>query len=170
MRVRVRVRVEVRFQQAEDGLLPQREAEDVAQVHPLPTAKEARVRLRLQPSGRRNARAVEALHPGRDGLGDHLLLALLAEQVGDDARHPLREAHALDLLVLHVAALILVILAIATGINLIFITMRPETISVLNVMMGDIMLIPLLLALAKICFNKGRQALEPRSTAGVSEE
>ena len=48
--------------------------------------------------------------------------------------------------------------------------MRPETISVLNVMMGDIVLIPLLLALAKICFNKGRQALEPLSTAGVSEE
>ena len=47
---------------------------------------------------------VEALHPGRDGLRDHLLLALLAEQVGDDARHALREAHALDLLVLHVAA------------------------------------------------------------------
>ena len=73
-------------------------------------------------------------------------------------------------IVLHVAALILVILAIATGINLIFITMRPETISVLNVMMGDIVLIPLLLALAKICFNKGRQALEPLSTAGVSED
>ena len=47
---------------------------------------------------------VEALHPGRDGLGDDLLLALLAEQVGDDARHALRQAHALDLLVLHVAA------------------------------------------------------------------
>ncbi len=48
--------------------------------------------------------------------------------------------------------------------------MRPETISVLNVMMGDIVLIPLLLALAKICFNKGRKALEPPPTARVSEE
>ena len=73
-------------------------------------------------------------------------------------------------IVLCLTALVLIISAVATGINLIFISMRPETISVLNVMMGEIVLIPLLLALAKICFNKGRKMLEIRSNTRVSKE
>ena len=47
---------------------------------------------------------VEALHPRRHRLGDDLLLALLAQEVGHHAGDPLCERHALDLLVLHVAA------------------------------------------------------------------
>lgn len=69
-----------------------------------------------------------------------------------------------------IAALILVLLAGSTAINLVFISMRPETISVLNVIIGQGVLIILLLALAKFCSNKGFRSLGSRSSTGASEE
>ncbi len=57
-------------------------------------------------------------------------------------------------------ALLLVITAAATGINLVLISMRPETISVVNVIIGQGILIILLLALANLCLKKGRKSLE----------
>ena len=58
------------------------------------------------------------------------------------------------------AALLLLISAMATGINLVLISMRPETISVVNVIAGQGILIILLLALAKLCLKKGRKSLD----------
>ena len=57
-------------------------------------------------------------------------------------------------------ALFLVIAAAATGINLVLISMRPETISVVNVIIGQGILIILLLAFANLCLKKGRKSLE----------
>ncbi len=57
-------------------------------------------------------------------------------------------------------ALLLVITAAATGINLVLISMRPETISVVNVIIGQGILIIFLLAFAKLCLKKGRESLE----------
>jgi len=57
-------------------------------------------------------------------------------------------------------ALLLVITAVATGINLVLISMRPETISVVNVIIGQGILIILLLAFANLCLKKGRKSLE----------
>ena len=73
-------------------------------------------------------------------------------------------------IVLFMVALLLVISAVATAINLILISMRPETISVVNTIIGQGILIILLLALARICFNKGRRNLVPRSTLAAPEE
>jgi len=56
-------------------------------------------------------------------------------------------------------ALLLIILALATGFNLILISMRPETISVVNVIIGQGVLIVLLLAFANLCLKKGRKTL-----------
>ena len=57
-------------------------------------------------------------------------------------------------------ALLLIILALATGFNLILISMRPETISVVNVIIGQGVLIVLLLAFANLCPKKGRKTLD----------
>ena len=57
-------------------------------------------------------------------------------------------------------ALLLIILALATGFNLILISMRPETISVVNVIIGQGLLIVLLLAFANLCLRKGRKTLD----------
>ena len=57
-------------------------------------------------------------------------------------------------------ALLLIILALATGFNLILISMRPETISVVNVIIGQGVLIVLLLAFANLCLKKGRSTLD----------
>ena len=56
-------------------------------------------------------------------------------------------------------ALLLIILALATGFNLILISMRPETISVVNVIIGQGVLIVLLLAFANLCLKKERKSL-----------
>ena len=56
-------------------------------------------------------------------------------------------------------ALLLFISAAATGINLVLISMRPETISVVNVIVGQGILIIILLALANLCLRKGRKSL-----------
>ena len=57
-------------------------------------------------------------------------------------------------------ALLLIILALVTGFNLILISMRPETISVVNVIIGQGVLIVLLLAFANLCLKKGRKTLD----------
>ena len=57
------------------------------------------------------------------------------------------------------AALLLLISAMATGINLVLISMRPETISVVNVIVGQGILIIILLAFANLCLQKGRKSL-----------
>ena len=57
-------------------------------------------------------------------------------------------------------ALLLFISAVATGINLVLISMRPETISVVNVIVGQGILIILLLAFANLCLKKGRKSLD----------
>ena len=57
-------------------------------------------------------------------------------------------------------ALLLIILALATGFILILISMRPETISVVNVIIGQGVLIVLLLAFANLCLKKGRKTLD----------
>ena len=57
-------------------------------------------------------------------------------------------------------ALLLIILALATGFNLILISMRPETISVVNVIIDQGVLIVLLLAFANLCLKKGRKTLD----------
>ena len=57
-------------------------------------------------------------------------------------------------------ALLLVIAAVATGVNLVLISMRPETISVVNVIIGQGILIILLLAFANLCLKKGRESLK----------
>lgn len=57
-------------------------------------------------------------------------------------------------------ALLLIILALATGFNLVLISMRPETISVVNVIIGQGVLIVLLLAFANLCLKKGRKTLD----------
>ena len=56
-------------------------------------------------------------------------------------------------------ALLLLISAMATGINLVLISMRPETISVVNVIVGQGILIIILLAFANLCLRKGRKSL-----------
>jgi len=57
-------------------------------------------------------------------------------------------------------ALLLAIAAVATGVNLVLISMRPETISVVNVIIGQGILIILLLAFANLCLKKGRESLK----------
>ena len=57
-------------------------------------------------------------------------------------------------------ALLRIILALATGFSLILISMRPETISVVNVIIGQGLLIVLLLAFANLCLKKGRKTLD----------
>ena len=57
-------------------------------------------------------------------------------------------------------ALLLIILALATGFNLILISMRPETNTVVNVIIGQGVLIVLLLAFANLCLKKGRKTLD----------
>ena len=57
-------------------------------------------------------------------------------------------------------ALLLAIAAAATCVNLVLISMRPETISVVNVIIGQGILIILLLAFANLCLKKGRESLK----------
>ena len=57
-------------------------------------------------------------------------------------------------------ALLLAIAAAATGVNLVLISMGAETISVVNVIIGQGLLIILLLAFANLCLKKGRESLK----------
>jgi membrane protein YdbS with pleckstrin-like domain len=53
------------------------------------------------------------------------------------------------------------LVALATMINLIFISTRPETISVVNTLVGQGVLIILLLVLATVLFKKSLAGLKP---------
>jgi hypothetical protein len=57
------------------------------------------------------------------------------------------------------------IIALATLINLIFISTRPETISVVNTLIGQGVLIIILLVLATVLFKKGLAGLKPDKLA-----
>lgn len=52
--------------------------------------------------------------------------------------------------------------AIGTLINMVFIATRPETISVVNVIVGQTLLIVCLLALSRILFRKGTVRIRPK--------
>ena len=57
-------------------------------------------------------------------------------------------------------AVVIVVTAIATSINLILISTRPETISVVNTMIGQGVLIICMVAIANILLRKGLRALK----------
>ena len=57
------------------------------------------------------------------------------------------------------------IMALATLVNLIFISTRPETISVVNTLVGQGVLIIILLVLATVLFKKGLAGLKPDKLA-----
>lgn len=59
-----------------------------------------------------------------------------------------------------VAAVILLVIVAATAINLVLIAMRPETVSVVNTMIGQIFIMACLAALAKILLGRGILALK----------
>lgn len=59
-----------------------------------------------------------------------------------------------------IASALVSVMALATLINLIFISTRPETISVVNTLVGQGVLIILLLVLAKVLFKKGLAGLK----------
>lgn len=61
------------------------------------------------------------------------------------------------------------VIALATLINLIFISMRPETISVVNVLIGQGVLIICLLVLARVLFRKGLVGLKQDKLATNSD-
>ena len=63
-------------------------------------------------------------------------------------------------------AVIIAVAVIATSINLILISIRPETISVVNTMIGQGVLIICMIAIANILFRKGLHALK---AAGQSD-
>ncbi len=58
---------------------------------------------------------------------------------------------------------VLGISALATIINMILIAMRPETISVVNAMMGQTVMIIFLVLWSRIFFVKGRERVRPQS-------
>lgn len=58
------------------------------------------------------------------------------------------------------ASAVVSIMALATLVNLIFISTRPETISVVNTLIGQGVLIICLLVLARVLFKKGWEALK----------
>ncbi|HIL62819.1 MAG TPA: hypothetical protein EYG42_05145 [Porticoccaceae bacterium] len=57
-------------------------------------------------------------------------------------------------------AVIIAVAVIATSINLILISIRPETISVVNTMIGQGVLIICMIAIANILFRKGLHILK----------
>jgi len=71
-----------------------------------------------------------------------------------------------------IASALVSVMALGTLINLVIITTRPETISVVNVMIGQGVLIICLMVLARVLFKKGlaglRQGkLEPNSESSL---
>ena len=61
------------------------------------------------------------------------------------------------------------VVALATLINLIFISTRPETISVVNTLVGQGVLIICLLALATVLFKRGLAGLKQGKLASDSD-
>ena len=68
------------------------------------------------------------------------------------------------------ATVVLGIFALATAVNLILISMRPETISVVNAIIGQGILFICMLALASISLRKGLKGLRSDSSGTISEE
>jgi len=74
------------------------------------------------------------------------------------------------LAVLQIAlALILFLIAIGTLINMVFIAMRPETISVVNTIIGQTVMIVCLVALGRILLRKGRANYSAATAVGNAE-
>ncbi len=67
------------------------------------------------------------------------------------------------------ASALVSIMALATLINLIFISTRPETISVVNTLIGQGILIICLLVLARVLFKKGLAGLKQNKLAANSD-
>jgi NhaP-type Na+/H+ or K+/H+ antiporter len=69
-------------------------------------------------------------------------------------------------------ALILFLFALATLVNMILITTRPETISVVNTLIGQIVVIVCLVALGRILMKKGlaRFSSSRQPEAGAADE
>ncbi|MCB1664759.1 MAG: hypothetical protein KDI28_03225 [Pseudomonadales bacterium] len=53
-------------------------------------------------------------------------------------------------------------MAVGTLINMVFIATRPETISVVNAMVGQTLMVICLLAFARILFRKGSLRVRPK--------
>ena len=66
-------------------------------------------------------------------------------------------------------AALLVVMTIATVVNLFFISMRPETISVVNTIIGQGVLAACLAAGATLLFKKGIRQLKQAAESAVSE-
>ena len=65
------------------------------------------------------------------------------------------------------ASVALACIAVATLVNMVLISMRPETISVVNTIVGQGVIIVCMVALATILFRKGLQGFR---SAGTSEQ
>ncbi len=68
------------------------------------------------------------------------------------------------------AAVLLSIIATATAVNLLFIVNRPETISVVNTLIGQGVIIICLFALANILMRKGWKSLREHGQIKQSSE
>jgi len=68
-----------------------------------------------------------------------------------------------------VASALVSVMALGTLINLIYITTRPETISVVNVMIGQGVLIICLMVLARVLFKKGLSGLRQEKLKSNSD-
>jgi hypothetical protein len=68
-----------------------------------------------------------------------------------------------------IASALVAAMALATLVNLIFISTRPETISVVNTMIGQGVLIICLLVLARVLFKKGIAGLKQEKLAANSD-
>ena len=64
------------------------------------------------------------------------------------------------------AATLLGIMAAATLVNLVLISSRPDTVSVMNALIGQGVVIISLIALANILFRKGLKSLRAQRDAG----
>lgn len=67
------------------------------------------------------------------------------------------------------ASALVALMAGATLVNLIFISMRPETISVVNTLVGQGVLIICLLVLSRVLFRKGMAGLRQSGSSADSE-
>ena len=67
------------------------------------------------------------------------------------------------------ASAVVSIMALATLVNLIFISTRPETISVVNTLIGQGVLIICLLVLARVLFRKGVAGLRQDDSVADSD-
>ncbi|MBL4820339.1 MAG: hypothetical protein JKY98_05015 [Gammaproteobacteria bacterium] len=67
-------------------------------------------------------------------------------------------------------AVILLVIAFATVVNMIFIAFRPESISVVNVFVGQTVMLVCLFAFSRIMFRKGKVRLSSGQVDSDSDE